>query len=168
MRDSQPATEDAARDQEGALRNTLHERGLRMTPQRQLVLDAVRELGHATPEQVCRRVQGKAATINITTVYRALDLLEEIGLVRHTHLGHGAPTYSAEEHEHVHLACHRCGSVDEVPSDVMNDLAGVLDVQRGFALDATHLALSGMCWTCRTSDRSGHNPTEIETGEEHS
>ncbi|GAA0506192.1 transcriptional repressor [Saccharopolyspora subtropica] len=132
-----------------SLRSTLHQRGMRMTPQRQLVLDAVRELGHATPEQVCRKVQGTASTVNITTVYRALDLLEELGLVRHTHLGHGAPTYSVEEHEHVHLACHRCGGIDEVSTELLDDLARLLLEQRGFALDATHLALSGTCRNCR-------------------
>ena len=78
------------------LRHTLHERGLRMTPQRQLVLDAVRALGHATPEQICAQVQRTAPAVNITTIYRTLDLLDRIGLVRHTHLGHGAPTYSAQ------------------------------------------------------------------------
>ncbi|WP_295150163.1 Fur family transcriptional regulator, partial [Saccharopolyspora sp.] len=123
--------------EKASLRTTLHRHGMRVTPQRQLVLDAVRELGHATPEQVCRRVQGTAETINITTVYRALDVLEDIGLVRHTHLGHGAPTYSAEEHEHVHLVCHRCGEVDEVPSELLADLAELLDQRCGFALDAT-------------------------------
>nr|WP_182546538.1 Fur family transcriptional regulator [Halosaccharopolyspora lacisalsi] len=122
---------------------------MRMTPQRQLVLDAVRELEHATPEQVCRRVQRATPTVNITTVYRALDLLEELGLVRHTHLGHGAPTYSVEEHEHVHLVCHRCGGIDEVPCELLDGLAEILDRQHGFALDATHLALSGSCRDCR-------------------
>jgi Fur family ferric uptake transcriptional regulator len=134
---------------QGSLRSTLHQHGMRMTPQRQLVLDAVRELGHATPEQVCRRVQGTASTVNITTVYRALDLLEELGLVRHTHLGHGAPTYSVEEHEHVHLACHRCGTIDEVSTELLDDLSRQLLAQFGFALDATHLALSGLCRNCR-------------------
>ena len=136
----------------GSLSYTLHQRGMRMTPQRQLVLDAVRELGHATPEQVCRRVQGTASTVNITTVYRALDLLEDLGLVRHTHLGHGAPTYSVEEHEHVHLACHRCGRVDEVPCEMLDELAERLLRARGFALDATHLALSGTCRDCRSTE----------------
>ena len=78
-----------------------------MTPQRQLVLDAVRVLQHATPEQVCHRVQQTTPTVNITTIYRALDLLEGLGLVRHTHLGHGAPVYSAQAHEHLHLVCHQ-------------------------------------------------------------
>ena len=92
-----------------SLRSTLHGRGKRMTPQRQLVLEAVRELEHATPEQICAHVQRTAPAVNITTVYRTLELLSELGLVRHTHLGHGAPAYSVEEHEHLHLVCHRCG-----------------------------------------------------------
>ena len=133
-----------------ALRRTLHERGLRMTPQRQLVLDAVRELGHARPEQICAQVQRVAPAVNITTIYRTLDLLERLGVVRHTHLGHGAPSYSAEAHEHVHLVCHRCGDVTEVPTGLMTDLADRLDTGFGFALDVAHVALSGVCSTCRT------------------
>ncbi|MFR9730414.1 Fur family transcriptional regulator [Saccharopolyspora sp. MS10] len=148
--------------EKGSLRTTLHRHGLRVTPQRQLVLDAVRELGHATPEQVRRRVQGTAQTVNITTIYRALDVLEEIGLVRHTHLGHGAPTYSADEHEHVHLVCHRCGEIDEVPCELLGDLAARLRERRGFELDATHLALSGTCRACGASDDVEHPDRAVE------
>ncbi|WP_345415277.1 transcriptional repressor [Pseudonocardia xishanensis] len=119
-----------------------------MTPQRQLVLEAVRELGHATPEQICARVQAAAPAVNITTVYRTLDLLEELRLVRHTHLGHGAPKYSEREHEHVHLVCHSCGAVGEAPTGVMEELAGVLRERQGFVLDVTHVALSGLCAEC--------------------
>lgn len=130
------------------LRSTLHKRGMRMTPQRQLVLDAVRELGHATPEEVCRHVQAYGVTVNITTVYRALDLLEELNMVRHTHLGHGPPTYSTEAHEHVHLVCHRCGRIDEIPCETLDELSRLLNSDHGFVLDATHLALSGLCRAC--------------------
>ncbi|NYH78839.1 Fur family ferric uptake transcriptional regulator [Actinopolyspora biskrensis] len=151
---------DGALEGEPALRNTLHRRGMRMTPQRQLVLDSVRELEHATPEQVCKHIQRTAPTVNITTVYRALDLLEELGLVRHTHLGHGAPTYSVEEHEHVHLVCHRCGDIDEVPCELLDGLGESLDRERGFALDATHLALSGTCGRCRTAGEEGRDSSE--------
>jgi Fur family ferric uptake transcriptional regulator len=132
-----------------ALRRTLHQRGLRMTPQRQLVLDAVRELGHATPEQICSQVQKAAPAVNITTVYRTLDLMERIGLVRHTHLGHGAPTYSEQEHQHVHLVCHACGSITESPTDLMDDLAERLRRESDFELDPSHVALSGLCRACR-------------------
>ena len=119
-----------------------------MTPQRQLVLDAVRALHHGTPEQVCHQVQRTTPTVNITTIYRALDLLEGLGLVRHTHLGHGAPMYSAEEHEHLHLVCHRCGRVTEQPKDLLAPVADRLRAECGFELDASHLALSGTCRTC--------------------
>ena len=84
----------------------LRARGLRLTAQRQLVLQAVLELGHATPEQVHTAVREVAAGVNITTIYRTLELLEELGLVTHTHLSHGSPTYhAAGEHQHVHLVC---------------------------------------------------------------
>lgn len=120
-----------------------------MTAQRQLVLDAVRDLGHATPEQICGRVQQSAAAVNITTIYRTLDLLERIGLVRHTHLGHGAPTYSEQEHQHLHLVCHSCGGISETPTDLMDDLVERLRAERGFDVDTTHLALSGLCRSCQ-------------------
>ena len=61
------------------------------------------------------QVQSAAPAVNITTVYRTLDLMERIGLVRHTHLGHGAPTYSEQEHQHVHLVCHSCGGSPRSP-----------------------------------------------------
>lgn len=137
---------DAQRPED--LKRTLHQRGLRMTPQRQLVLDAVRELGHATPEQICVQVQTVAPAVNITTIYRTLDLLEKLGVVRHTHLGHGAPNYSEQEHQHVHLVCHECGAVVESPSDLMNGLAERLREVAGFQLDVTHVALSGRCADC--------------------
>jgi Fe2+/Zn2+ uptake regulation proteins len=140
------------------LRHTLHQRGLRMTPQRQLVLDAIRDLGHATPEQICSQVQRAAPAVNITTVYRTLDLMERIGLVQHTHLGHGAPTYSEQEHQHVHLVCHSCGEITETPTDLLDDLAGRLRSEFGFELNVSHLALSGLCRTC-------HDAAELDTPE---
>ncbi|MDR6597094.1 Fur family ferric uptake transcriptional regulator [Saccharothrix longispora] len=146
-----------------ALRETLHDRGMRMTPQRQLVLDAVRELGHATPEEICRRVRVTAPAVNITTVYRTLDLLDRLGVVRHTHLGHGAPNYSVHAHEHVHLVCHRCGRVEEIPCELMSPLGGTLEAEYGFELDASHLALSGTCRECLAAGGpAGGRPEESE------
>ena len=63
----------------------LRARGYRLTPQRQLVLEAVTELGHATPEDIVAKVRQVASGINISTVYRTLELLEELGLVNHGH-----------------------------------------------------------------------------------
>ena len=119
-----------------------------MTPQRQLVLDAIRELEHATPERICGHVQRTAPAVNITTVYRTLDLLSELGLVKHAHLGHGAPVYSTREHEHLHLVCHRCEAVLEAPRELLDEVAAAARARWGFELDAVHLALSGLCRSC--------------------
>lgn len=125
-----------------------------MTPQRQFVLEALLDLGHATPEQICQHVQRSTPTVNITTIYRTLELLESLGVVRHTHLGHGAPSYSVYEHQHAHLVCHVCGRVEEVPLEIMDTLAGTLCETYGFVLDASHLALSGTCRQCTTQECS--------------
>lgn len=134
----------------------LRQRGLRLTPQRQLVLDTVAELKHSTPEQIAETIKTTAPGVNITTVYRALELLEKLGLVRHTHLGHGAPTYHAAANaDHVHTVCHQCGAVHSLPASVMSEVADRLRAESGFELDASHVALSGLCADC-ARDNSDH------------
>lgn len=122
----------------------LHARGLRVTPQRERVLDAVRAMGHATPEQI----SDAAPEIDLTTVYRTLELLEELGLVRHTHLDHGAPAYRPAEDDHVHVVCHHCGTVVDAPSALADELERRLREERGFALDRAHLTVFGRCSAC--------------------
>lgn len=128
---------------------TLRARGYRLTPQRQFVLEAVGTLGHGTPEEIAVAVQSKAAGVNISTVYRTLEVLEEIGLVRHTHLGHGAPTYSiADDHTHVHLKCRDCGAVQEASPAVFASVVEQLQRERGFEVDVSHFAVYGRCAEC--------------------
>ncbi len=130
-------------------RATLRARGLRLTPQRELVLDAVRDLGHATPEQVLGHVQRTATGVNASTVYRTLDLLEELGLVRHTHLGHGAPTYHyGGSADHFHAVCRDCGAVSEVPTGTAHGFAEQLRAELAFETDMGHLTVFGRCGRC--------------------
>jgi Fur family ferric uptake transcriptional regulator len=132
-----------------SLAEILRARGLRLTAQRQLVLEAVYGLGHATPDQVHAAVSRTAAGVNITTVYRTLELLEDLGLVTHTHLSHGSPTYHAVgEDQHVHLVCRVCGGVDEVSPSVLDGLVKGLESSRGFLVDVGHVALFGICRQC--------------------
>lgn len=133
-----------------SLPDVLHARGLRMTAPRQLVLEAVEQLGHATPEQVHAAVRETASGVNLTTVYRALEVLEQVGLVTHTHLADRAPTYHSAADRHVHLVCRSCRAVSEAPTEL---LAGALDTlrrERGFEADVGHVALFGRCADCRT------------------
>lgn len=128
----------------------LRARGYRVTPQRQLVLEAVTELEHGTPEEICTRVQRTARGVNISTIYRTLELLEDLGMVKHTHLGHGPPTYHlATQAEHVHLVCRECGKVEDVTPKVAGGLVDVLAREYGFETDVHHLTVYGLCKSCR-------------------
>jgi Fur family ferric uptake transcriptional regulator len=126
----------------------LHARGLRMTPQREQVLAAVRQLEHATPEQISDSV----TDVDVTTVYRTLELLEQLGLVRHTHLGHGAPSFRPAEDDHVHVVCHECGQVIDAPHDLIDALSTRLESERGFTVDRSHFTVFGRCADCTAKD----------------
>jgi Fur family transcriptional regulator, ferric uptake regulator len=142
--------------QNSTLQQELRAQGYRLTPQRQMVLEAVTALGHATPEEVAKAVQDKAPGVNISTVYRTLELLEQLGLVSHTHLGHGAPTYhSADDADHVHLVCRECGVVTEIAPAVVAQVVDRLAAEDGFAADVRHLAIFGTCSNCRVQQAAG-------------
>ncbi len=127
----------------------LRAKGYRLTPQRQLVLESVGALGHGTPEEIVTAVRRTASGVNISTVYRTLELLEELGLVRHTHLGHGAPTYSvAGDDDHVHLVCRDCGEVEEASPTLIANVVTRLAKEKGFSVDVGHFALFGRCRDC--------------------
>lgn len=127
----------------------LRSRGLRLTAQRQLILEAVHELGHATPEQVHNAVREVAAGVNITTIYRTLELLEELGLVTHAHLSHGSPTFHpVTDDQHVHLVCRFCKSVSEMDPALAEPLIAALAKEQGFKVDIGHMALFGTCERC--------------------
>ncbi|MEU3597505.1 transcriptional repressor [Streptomyces sp. NPDC006798] len=127
----------------------LRKRGYRLTPQRQLVLEAVDTLEHATPDDILCEVRRTASGVNISTVYRTLELLEELGLVSHAHLGHGAPTYHlADRHHHLHLVCRDCTEVIEADVDIAADFTAKLRREFGFDTDMKHFAIFGRCGSC--------------------
>ncbi len=122
----------------------LRARGMRVTAQREQVLAAVRQLRHATPDQISDAVTG----VDVATVYRTLELLEQLGLVRHAHLGHGSPSYRPAEDEHIHVVCHACGSVVDAEPTLVEALAERLIADSGFVLDRSHFTVFGRCHEC--------------------
>ena len=127
-------------------RERLREKGYRLTPQRELILEAVERLGHATPDEVLAEVRTHSTAVNASTVYRTLEVLEELGLVRHAHLSDRAPTYhSTSEHEHFHLVCRNCHKVISVDPDVLTSVSERLAADHGFTIDVGHLTVFGIC-----------------------
>ncbi|MBB0245587.1 transcriptional repressor [Streptomyces alkaliphilus] len=140
----------------------LRKRGYRLTPQRQLVLEAVERLEHATPDELLTEVRRTAGGVNVSTVYRTLDLLEELGLVSHSHIGHGPPTYHlAEHHDHMHLMCRGCEEVLEAPLELAEPFAERLRAALGFETDLRHFAIFGHCAKCAAGHRA---PDDGEPG----
>ncbi|MCI0386070.1 Fur family transcriptional regulator [Streptomyces sp. CNQ085] len=135
----------------------LRRRGYRLTPQRQLVLEAVDKLEHSTPEDILAEVRRTAGSVNISTVYRTLELLEELGLVSHAHLGHGAPTYHlADRHDHMHLVCRDCTTVIEAGIALAADFTERLREKFGFDTDMKHFAIFGRCRDCAERAAGGN------------
>src|SRR4051794_26399804 len=127
----------------------LHSLGYRLTPQRQFVLQAVEKLGHATPDEILAEVQSQSSAVNVSTVYRTLEVLEELGLVRHTHLSDRAPTYhSVTDHEHFHLVCRNCHKVISVDPHVLTPVLDRLAADHAFTVDIGHLTVFGHCDDC--------------------
>ena len=127
----------------------LRARGLRMTPQRRaIVSEIMRTQGHISPAGVARRVQDEMPGVNASTVYRTLTLLEEIGVLQHSHLESGAEYHKADEAQHVHLTCGRCGRDDALSLREAEDLASLIRTHAGFEADLTHFAITGRCADC--------------------
>ena len=142
------------------LAKRLRARGLRLTAQRQRVLEAVAALEHATPEAIGARLREAAgpggSAPDTSTVYRTLELLERLGLVWHTHLGKGAPVYHAAEHPHLHVVCASCGEIASADPELLAGAAERLAAELGFTVDVGHVALSGTCRACRERAGSEH------------
>lgn len=131
-------------------RARLRARGYRLTPQRELILGAVDALGHATPDEVLTEVRRHSAAVNLSTVYRTLEVLEELGLVRHTHLSDRAPTYHSVrgDHAHFHLVCRKCQRTVAVDQGKAEAFTAMLRAEHGFVADVGHLAVFGECESC--------------------
>jgi Fur family ferric uptake transcriptional regulator len=139
-------------DQPTDVLGLLRDRGLRMTPQRRAIVAAVlRAQGHISPTAIARKVQGEMPGVNASTVYRTLTLLEEVGVLQHSHVETGAEYHRTEEAEHVHLTCSVCGRDDALSLEEAGAMHALIRRHRGFQADLTHFAITGSCASCAKS-----------------
>lgn len=134
---------------------TLQEHGYRLTPQRTMVWDVLRaQDAHLCAEEICSAVQRTFPHVNLSTVYRTLELLTDLGLVRETLLGPGRRFFEVEEEiPHHHLVCERCGAVIHVHGENLGGLDAALCDGQGFSL--REVTVLGTCAACRPVD-GGH------------
>lgn len=152
--------------QDGDVLNQLHERlrasGQRLTPQRLLILELLYAHGdHATADEIHVAAQARYPYLNISTVYRTLELLRDIGIISETDLGDGRRHFaliSADRHHH--LICLHCGYVQEIDDERFDDLRANLRERHGFEARIDHLAIFGACQPCAASLVAGHSSGE--------
>lgn len=135
----------------GDIISRLGEMGYRLTPQRMLVLKAIENsANHISAEEIYGQVVEVYSHVNISTVYRTLDLLKRLGLVTETDLGGGRVRYHpADKGHHHHLVCQECGKVIELDDFVLVPLKNTLYNEYDFDADLKHLGIFGRCGRCR-------------------
>jgi Fur family ferric uptake transcriptional regulator len=129
----------------------LRERGFRLTPQREVILSVLHEIeGLATVDEIYSRVQSHSASVDISTVYRTLDLLQEFGLVCAVDPGDGPLRYEflGLHGPHLHLVCQSCGQVIGVDLQVAQEFCKRLHAEHGFQVALDHLSIPGLCADC--------------------
>jgi Fe2+ or Zn2+ uptake regulation protein len=133
-----------------ALAADLHARGLRVTPQRQLIYSLLAEKpSHPTIEAVHEAVLAVLPTVSLRTVYQALHDLEAMGEIRLVQVGNGPLRVDTRPDRHAHLRCAKCGELHDVDFD-LSGLVLPVEQRRGFAVEGAEVIFSGCCPMCAT------------------
>lgn len=139
-----------------ALLESLKSRGERVTTARQALLKALASAaGHLTADELSTQVGRTHPAIHRATIYRTLETLRRLGIVEHTHLGHGPAVYHLAEDVHQHLVCEECGWVAEAPATLFRGVERKLERDFGFVMRANHFAVVGRCRRCSVPNEEG-------------
>jgi Fur family ferric uptake transcriptional regulator len=132
----------------------------RLTPKRKLVLEIFLENKerHLSAREVFRLSREKGADIGLATIYRTLELLEELALLHKLNFGDGRSRYELipvndEEHHHHHLICLKCTRIFEVKDDLLQQLESVVENKYNFKIVNHNLQFLGYCSKCRQSEK---------------
>lgn len=130
----------------------LRSRGSRVTSSRRILLEVLFAAdGHMSAEELADAVQARAPDVHLSTIYRNLEELEHLGVISHSHLGHGPSSYLLASHAHAHFICADCGKMIEAPDEMFRGLARSARAKLGFSIDPKHFAILGRCADCTGS-----------------
>lgn len=137
-----------------AVFDLVRRRGGRVTAPRRALVEALFAVeGHVTAEELTEQVRESDPATHLSTVYRNLEELEALGVVSHSHIGHGAATYQLLSNSHGHFHCVECGMTLDTPPGLFHELASAVRAETGFEVEASHFAVEGRCRTCAERHR---------------
>jgi Fur family ferric uptake transcriptional regulator len=130
---------------------TLRSRGFRITPQREMIIEAIAHQGnHVNADEVFALIQKRTHAVDIATVYRTLELLVEQGLANRIDLGEGRVIYATDQHgSHIHLVCRQCGQVLDADQEMLFTFNQQLQANYLFTADLQHISVLGLCSDCQ-------------------
>lgn len=135
----------------GKIMEALQGIGYRLTPQRMMILEAIADSdGHISAEEIHEKVRAAYPYLDISTVYRTLDLLKTLHLVSETDMGRGHGQYELlSKRLHHHLICRECGRILDVENSSLDPLLRAMEEKYDFQAEIEHLAIFGVCGNCR-------------------
>lgn len=150
------------------LKGILDDKGFKMTNQRRIVFETLNENKHEhlSPEEIYELIKDKYPTIGLATIYRTLQVFEEIGLIYKLNFDDGCYRYeimSSDDtniHQHHHLICKNCGKIIEVKEDLMNSLEEMIEKQYNFEIINHMVKFTGICSQCRDKENNNGNRKE--------
>ncbi|MFX1355436.1 MAG: Fur family transcriptional regulator [Promethearchaeota archaeon] len=128
----------------------LQDAGYRLTQPRLAVLRVLDEnREYLSPQEICQRGKEVYKGLGLVTVYRTLEILDELGLARRVHTRDRCHGYARAEGDKHYLVCRRCERVVEFPCEGLEDLIEGVRQSTGYAIDAHLLELAGLCPDCQ-------------------
>jgi Fe2+ or Zn2+ uptake regulation protein len=130
----------------------LHDRGMRVTPQRVIVHRALRELDrHVTADELLDAVTDRLPSVSLPTIYATLELLEELGMVRRVQRA-GTSLFDPRTDPHHHVVCSSCGAVEDLDSELETSALQRAAGRQGFRPDRVEALVHGRCRKCAATD----------------
>jgi Fur family ferric uptake transcriptional regulator len=131
----------------------LRDRGMRLSAARRLVLEALFAVERPiTADEIADGLGGELARTDVASVYRNLEALETVGLVRHVHLGHGPGLYALSgERDREYLTCEHCGAYEVLDPESLDEVRDLVRRRFGFEARFTHFPIVGLCSRCAAS-----------------
>jgi Fur family ferric uptake transcriptional regulator len=148
-----------SKEETDKLKEQLKNQGYKLTPQRRAVLDVLleNEGKHLSTEEIYDLVKGDCPEIGLATVYRTLQLLEKMGVACRMNFDDGCNRYELvhkdEDHQHHHLVCMNCGSVQEVEGDLLEALEDKIEDKYNFKIENHSVKFFGYCENCRSNGK---------------
>lgn len=137
------------------LKDRLKEKGSKLTPQRRATLNVIIENKgeHLNTEEIYELVRKDCPEIGLATVYRTLQLLEEMEIISRINLDDGCSRYEIktddEDHQHHHLICQKCNKIIEVKIDLLDNLEKEIEKEYDFDIKDHKLKFFGLCSECK-------------------